>query len=318
MQTIEQIPTLEGRATLSWPRILLGSVLAVGGALAMTGIIAVFQLYPLIPNISILYLLVILALASTFGLYAAVLASVTAFLAFDYFLVPPLYVFTIDRWEEWIALFVFLATALLTSQLTVIMRARTAQAQLRERESKILYEVIRLTNSQERFENQLSVVALSLVRVFTSWGVRACGFLLPDTQGNLMLVADASPEGEAFDLSTDERVLAVAVLNQGHIVEERLAPRPDYRDDEHRISQYSTIGPVTIVRFIPLKTEEQVLGVLCLRIQHPVSWFASAARMQQTQASPNTRTDFFWTFLEQATSILERVRLRSALVSGKE
>ena len=318
MQTIEQIPTLEGKATLNWPHILLGCVLAVGGALAMTGIIAVFQLYPRIPNISILYLLVIFALASTFGLYAAVLASVTAFLAFDYFLVPPLYVFTIDRWEEWIALFVFLATALLTSQLTVIMRARTAQAQQRERESKILYEMIRLTNSQERFENQLSVVALSLVRVFASWGVRSCGFLMPDAQGNLILVADASPEGETFDLSTDERAVAVAALNQGRMVEERLAPRPDYRDDVNRISQYSTIGPVTIVRFIPLKTEEQVLGVVCLRIQHPVSWFASAARMQQTQARSNTRMDFFWTFLEQATSILERVRLRSALVSGKE
>ncbi len=34
------------------------------------------------------------------------------YLSFDFFLVPPLYTFVISRWEEWIALFVFLATAL--------------------------------------------------------------------------------------------------------------------------------------------------------------------------------------------------------------
>ena len=69
-----------------WPRFLLESVLAIGGSLAVTGLIGLFHLYPKIPNISLVYLLVIFVLASTLGRYAAVLASVTAFLAFDYFL----------------------------------------------------------------------------------------------------------------------------------------------------------------------------------------------------------------------------------------
>ena len=118
MRAVERIPSLEQRNIFSWPRFLLESVLAIGGALVVTGLISLFHLYPQIPNISLVYLLLILLLASTFGRYAAVLASVTSFLAFDYFLVPPLYTFTIARWEEWIALFVFLVTALLTSQLT--------------------------------------------------------------------------------------------------------------------------------------------------------------------------------------------------------
>lgn len=104
MNMIERIPTLEGRTAKRWLRILCESVLAVGGALAVTGLIDLFHLYPRIPNISILYLLVILGLASTSGLFAAVLASLTAFLSFDYFLVPPLYMFSINHWEEWIAL----------------------------------------------------------------------------------------------------------------------------------------------------------------------------------------------------------------------
>jgi K+-sensing histidine kinase KdpD len=98
MHTIEErFPPLEGRTMFRWPRFLLESVLAIGGSLAVTGLIGFFHLYPTIPNISLVYLLLILVLVSTFGRYAAVLASVTAFLAFDYFLVPPFYTFVIAR-----------------------------------------------------------------------------------------------------------------------------------------------------------------------------------------------------------------------------
>src|SRR5215471_18863217 len=107
----------------------------------VTGIIYTFHLYPRIPNISIVYLLVVMALASTRGRYAAILASLVAFLTFDYFLVPPLYVFTIARIEEWIALFVFLVTAILTSQLAVALRDRAEQASRGERETRILYDL---------------------------------------------------------------------------------------------------------------------------------------------------------------------------------
>ncbi|MBV9231462.1 MAG: DUF4118 domain-containing protein, partial [Chloroflexi bacterium] len=104
MQFIEHFPPIEKRAEPPWRRYLLDSTLAIVGALFITGIIYVFQLYPRIPNISIVYLLIVLALASTRGRFSAILASVVASLAFDFFLVPPLYVFTMYRVEEWIAL----------------------------------------------------------------------------------------------------------------------------------------------------------------------------------------------------------------------
>ncbi|HYX50916.1 MAG TPA: DUF4118 domain-containing protein [Ktedonobacteraceae bacterium] len=168
MQAVERIPSLEERTTFRWSRFLLESVLAIGGSLLMTWLIGFFHLYPQIPNISLVYLLMILLLATTFGRYAAVLASVISFLAFDYFLVPPFYTFTIARWEEWIALFVFLVAALLTSQLAVVMRQRTAQAQRQERETRILYELLRYANTHERLEELLNVIAFATVRVFES------------------------------------------------------------------------------------------------------------------------------------------------------
>jgi K+-sensing histidine kinase KdpD len=319
MHTVEErIPTLEGRRMFRWPRFLLESVLAIVGSLAVTGLISLFQLYPKIPNISLVYLLVILVLASTFGRYAAILASVTAFLAFDYFLVPPFYTFVIARWEEWIALFVFLVTALLTSQLSDVMRKRTDQAQRQVREIRILYELLRFSNTHERLEELLRVVAYTTVRVFTSWGVRACALLFLDEHETLSTLADTSSSNEPFTLSSDELILATATMTEGRIKEKRSAPPPDIRDAEHNINYYATIRPVTILRFIPLQTELDTFGVLCLRIEHPVPWFADVSRMEKDRVRPESRAAFFWTYLEQVTSLIERAFLRSAALLRKE
>lgn len=311
MQNIERLPILEGRATLRWQRVLLETVLACGGALVITAIIGVFHLYPRIPNISILYLLVILTLASSFGRYAALLASIIAFLSFDFFLVPPFYTFTIDRWEEWIALFVFLATALLTSQLAVVTRQSAARAREREREARILYELIRITNMHERLEDQLQSVVVAIVRVFASWGVQAAALLLPNSENILQLVADAPLAVENFTLSPQERAQAIAVMTQGQMID---SPETSAESTTLSTSREAHM----FLRLIPLKIGNQVLGVLCLRIQDPAPWFANETRIKEEQARPDSRIDFFWTFLEQATSLIERGRLRSTVISRDE
>ena len=96
MSTVEHLLPIGKSKKRSWEQYLLDGVLAVIGTMLVTGIIAIFHLYPLIPNISIVYLLVVLALASIRGRFASILASLMAFLSFDFFLVPPLYVFTIN------------------------------------------------------------------------------------------------------------------------------------------------------------------------------------------------------------------------------
>src|ERR1700676_595473 len=163
MITLEHILPVEANRRFFWQHFLLDSLLAIAGALLVTGLIYLFQLYPRIPNISIVYLLVVLALASTRGRYASMLASLVAFLAFDYFLVPPLFVFTINRVEECIALFVFLVTAILTSQLAVALRERAEQASRRERETRILYDLVRVTNREAEPERQLHTIARAVV-----------------------------------------------------------------------------------------------------------------------------------------------------------
>ncbi|HEY4383306.1 MAG TPA: DUF4118 domain-containing protein, partial [Ktedonobacteraceae bacterium] len=122
----------------NWQRYLWDSLLAFVGTLITTLIIYAFHLYPLIPNISIIYLLIVLVLASTRGRYAAILASIVASLLFDFFLVPPIFTFTIYRPEEWLALFIFLVAAVLTGQLAVMLRQRAEAARRQEQETRIL------------------------------------------------------------------------------------------------------------------------------------------------------------------------------------
>ena len=174
MSKLKYLPSPVGRDEARWVRYASDSVLATAAALLVTGIIYVFQLYPRIPNISLLYLLIVLTLASTRGLYSAIVASVVAFLSFDFFLTQPLYTFTIFKVEEWLALFIFLVTAIITGQLASALRLRAEQARKREYETRVLYELVRDTNREENVERQLSIIARCRRCIFFLGSARLC------------------------------------------------------------------------------------------------------------------------------------------------
>ncbi len=100
-------------------------------------------------NVSMLYLAVVLGSAVAFGRAAAILASVTAFLLYDYFFTLPYYTFTVSEPEEWVALVVFMVTAIVTGQLAAGQRARAEEARQREREAVVLYDVARLMSGPD-------------------------------------------------------------------------------------------------------------------------------------------------------------------------
>src|SRR5579875_1121917 len=194
---------------------LWDTLMALLGTLAVTMILYGLHLYPRIPNISLVYLVVVLTLASTRGLYPAVLSSVVAFLSFDFFLVQPLYTFTIRYPEEWLALGIFLCTAIITGQLAAALRQRAEQARERERETRILYELLRDTNNEEDLDHQLEVLARTVVEVFASRGVRNCMLLLPDEGGKPVLRASAQKPLASLRLTTDELSTAAWVMREG-------------------------------------------------------------------------------------------------------
>ncbi len=312
MSKVKYLPSPVGRDEVRWTRYISDSLLATAAALLVTGIIYVFQLYPRIPNISLVYLLIVLTLASTRGLFSAIVASVVAFLSFDFFLTQPLYTFTIFKVEEWLALFIFLVTAIITGQLASALRLRAEQARKREYETRVLYELVRDTNREENVERQLSIIARAVVDVFSSWGVRDCAILLPDASGKLVMQANTRSSKEQVTLLADEAATAAWVMSQAQTAElhdvsltpEGYAPRAVVRSTnlKHPMRRY--------VRMVPLKLGQRVVGVLRLSIEDDPRLFNADRSLGVERERSHPGTTFFWTFVDQAASVIERERLR--------
>ncbi len=316
MKKGERSSVLEVKKVPSWAQYLLDSVLATVGSLFITMIIAIFQLYPRIPNISIVYLLVVLALASTRGRYAAIFASLVAFLSFDFFIVPPLYTFVIARAEEWIALFVFLIDAILTGHLASALRQRAREAARRERETYTLYDLMRVTTHEEEPVHQLQAIAQTIVDVFSSWGVHDCAILLPDHRGNIHVEADAYQPREHITLSRDEQAIAIWVMTHGRSMQfyddDALPLLTSARFMQRVLIRTTAAGHAVrrSLHLIPLKMGQKVVGVLRLRVLDGSEQLKQVERQEEERDHPSVPATFFWTFLDQAAALIERVRLQ--------
>lgn len=121
-------------------------ILRVSGALAL--IAAVTLLYTRLVSVNsttvaLTYLLVVLGIATFWGLSEAVAASVLGVICFNYFFLPPVGTFTITDPQNWLALFVFLVTAVIASQLSASAKKRAEEAILRQHELERLYALSR-------------------------------------------------------------------------------------------------------------------------------------------------------------------------------
>lgn len=324
MYTLEAVLPLKNDHVHSCKRYLLDSLLACAGAGLITALIAIFHLYPRIPNISIVYLLIVLALATTRGRYAAILTSVVAFLSFDFFIVPPLYTFVIYHVEEWIALFVFLIDALLTGQLAVALRERAEQASRRERETRILYDLVRVTNREEAPERQFDAVMHAVKEVLTPWGVQECTLLQPDPANTFQIRATTTPAPRSMaqtPLGTEEQAAATWAQRHGRFVtlyetaesseEATLVPSFSASTRERPVAR-NVARPQRrrSVCLIPLALGLKGIGVLRLSLLDHTGRFPSAGRLGALALISRGPTSFFWTFLDQVTALVERACLQ--------
>ena len=89
-------------------------------------------------SLGVLYVFAVLPVAVVWGLWLALPVSVASMLAFNWFFLPPVHTFTLADSENWFALAVYLATAVVVSELAARARRRAASAEQRERESALL------------------------------------------------------------------------------------------------------------------------------------------------------------------------------------
>src|SRR2546430_3267721 len=89
------------------------------------------------------YLITILLIAASWGITESVLASIVATICLNYFFLPPFGTWAIADPENWVALFAFLISSLIASQLSSRARRRTAEAGTRRIEMERLYALSR-------------------------------------------------------------------------------------------------------------------------------------------------------------------------------
>lgn len=92
---------------------------------------------------SLSYLLLVLAIAARIGLGESITASLASVLAYNFFFLPPVGNFTIADPQNWVALFAFLATAMVASQLSASAKRKADEARSRQRELQRLYDFSR-------------------------------------------------------------------------------------------------------------------------------------------------------------------------------
>src|SRR6185295_5927037 len=94
-------------------------------------------------TVSLTFLLVVLGTATIGRLWVATVTSLAAMLALNFFFLPPLGTLTVADPQNWVALFVFLAVAVIASNLSAAAQARMSEAIASRNEVTRLFDLTR-------------------------------------------------------------------------------------------------------------------------------------------------------------------------------
>lgn len=110
-------------------------------------------------SLSVVYLLAVLFVATYWGAALAIATALLSALAFNFFHIPPTGRFTVADAENWVALVVFLVTAVVASALADAARSRALEADQRRREADLAAEMSRTLLRAEDLRGALHVAA---------------------------------------------------------------------------------------------------------------------------------------------------------------
>ena len=110
-------------------RLLLPIAASILAVAVVTVAIAVLDNHVPVLSLGVLYVFAVLPVAVVWGLWFALPLSVACMLAFNFFFLPPTHTFSLRQGENWFALAVFSATAIVVSELTARSRRRAVAAE---------------------------------------------------------------------------------------------------------------------------------------------------------------------------------------------
>jgi two-component system sensor histidine kinase KdpD len=310
------------RDRLPLRRGVIGYLAAVVGVALASLFIGIVQMRVHVNNVSLVYLLVVLWLAAAFGRGPAIAASFLAFLAYDFFFIPPLYILTVDDPTEWLSLGALLAVALVGGQMTAAVRQRAHEAQEVQQQTAKLYALAQLTVSKTNPEALFGALAERVLDVFAPEGVAACAIIVPDAHGNPITQAVAPQEGplvDALSLSARSRAAqARFALEHGSAAGSPVAG--GNRGTEVRAHE----GERTAL-YAPLRSGGRVVGVLGIAgapdIRRLVAALAShiGAEAQASAGSSirDPQVTLFAAFCDQIALALDHLALEQEAIHAE-
>lgn len=117
-------------------------------------------------TVALLIVLVIVGLAKMWGWTAALTGAITGGIGFDYYILPPRNGFGIDAPEHWIALVVFMVTAVATGQTAARLEQRRLEAEAGRSEMEKLHELVNALLESGSAESTAARIAEKLVDIF--------------------------------------------------------------------------------------------------------------------------------------------------------
>jgi len=122
-------------------------------------------------TVALSFLLAILGVATAWGLFEAIVSSVAGMLCFNFFFLPPVGTFTIADPQNWVALFAFLVTAVVASNLSASVKRRAQEATRRQQEVERLYELSRGLMLLDKQSPMAEEIGYRIAQVFRITGV---------------------------------------------------------------------------------------------------------------------------------------------------
>jgi two-component system sensor histidine kinase KdpD len=275
-------------------------------------------------NISMLYLLAVMATAVAFGRGPAIFASVVAFLVFDWFFVPPIHEFTVSDPDEWVSLLIFLLTATVTGQLAAGQRQRAQEAREREREAVVLYDVVQLLGAAEvdealeavaeRLRDELHVTGVVIEAAQPAGGVKrfSAGHAPTSVSSQSSVAARVLAPGQAasaHDHAAAGRWVRIVQPTRGLLAPEQAHLVP-INVDGRRVGALLLVDPAGRFK----STDDRLVSLAAAQIGVAID--RARLRNEATQAEILRRTDELRTVLLNAVSHDLRTPLATIVASA--
>jgi two-component system sensor histidine kinase KdpD len=198
-------------------------------------------------NVALGFLLPVMVSAILWGRYTALVGAFLAAICFDFLFIPPVFHFTVTDVRYLFSFVMFHMVAFVTGSLAGRLRHHAHEARKREIRISALYALSKIIAGTEGLDKVLTIAAERIAESANSDVV----LLLADQSGELMIKAQATPQGETKNDFIDANEIAVATWVYHH---GRIAGRGT-----------DTLNGAKGL-YVPLILDEKTIGAMAIRL----------------------------------------------------